>query len=58
MIIARAWKQNTLYMMHARLWWNEENVATDTANELWHKMLCHMSKKGMQMLAEKELLLR
>ena len=31
-------------------------MAADTTDELWHKRLCHMSQKGMQMLAEKELL--
>ena len=31
-------------------------MAVDTVGELWHKMLCHMSQKGMQMLSEKELL--
>ena len=31
-------------------------MTTDTSSELWHERICHMSKKGMQMLAEKELL--
>ena len=43
--------------MHAQLNRNEFNVAADTTDELWHKRLCHMSQKGMQMLAKKELLL-
>ena len=32
-------------------------MAADTTSELWHKRLCHMSQKGMQMLAKRELLL-
>ena len=31
-------------------------MAVDTVGDLWHKRLCHMSQKGMQMLAGKELL--
>ena len=56
MIVARAQKQNTLYVMHARLCRNDINVAADTTGELWHKRLGHMSQRGMQMLAKKELL--
>ena len=41
--------------MHAQLNQTKVNVAADIAGELWHKRLCHMSQKGMQMLAEKEL---
>ena len=44
-------------MLHARLCRRETHVATDTTGKLWHKRLSHMSQKGMQMLAEKELLL-
>ena len=43
-------------MLHARLNWDKVNVAADTIGELWHKRLCHMSHKGMQMLPEKELM--
>ena len=48
-------------MRHARLCWNELNVACTivpeyTTRELWHKRLYRMSEKGMQMLAERELL--
>ena len=28
------------------------NVASDTADELWHRRLCHMSVKGMKRLAD------
>ena len=50
LIVARAQKINTLYLMHARLCEEKENVATNTVGELWHKRLCHMSKKGMRKL--------
>ena len=42
LIVARAPKTNTLYVLHARLCRNEENVA---AGELWNKRLCHMSER-------------
>ena len=57
LIVARAQKQNTLYVMHAGLDRNEVNVPIDTTAKLWHKRLCHMSQKGMQMLSEIKLLL-
>ena len=50
MVVARVEKTNTLYVMHARLCWEETNVAVDTITELWHKRLCHMSEKGMRKL--------
>ena len=41
--------------MHAWLYWNKVNVATDTTGELWQKRLGDtLSQMGMQMLAEKE----
>ena len=42
LIVARARKVNTLYLMNARLCPEEVNVTSDTAGELWHKRLCHM----------------
>ena len=48
--MARARKINRLYLMHTRICWEEVNVATRDAGELWHKRLCHMSEKGMQKL--------
>ena len=42
--------------MHARLSWDQVNVVADRVGELWHKRLCHMSQKGMQMFPNKELL--
>ena len=48
LIVARARKVNTLYLMNSRLSPEEMKVASDTAGELWHKRLCHMSMKGMK----------
>ena len=56
LIVARAWKVNTLYLMNARLCPEEVNVASDTTGELWHKRLCHMSVKGMRRLADDNLI--
>ena len=56
LIVARAWKVNTLYLMSVRLCPEEVNVASDTAGELWHKRLCHMSVKGMTRLADDNLI--
>ena len=42
--------------MNARLCSEEVNVAADTARELWHKRLCHMSVKGMKTLADDNLI--
>ena len=36
-IVALARKQSTMYVMHARLHWNEVNVPADTTGDLWHK---------------------
>ena len=51
LIVVRALKINTLYLMHGRICREEVNVAADNASELWHKRLSHMSQKGMQVLA-------
>ena len=42
LIVACTKKQNTLYVLHARLRRDQVNVASDTTFELWHKRLCHM----------------
>ena len=58
LIVVRARKINTLYLMHGtRICREEVNVAADNASELWHKRLCHMRQKGMQRLAEDNLIL-
>ena len=49
---------NTLYLMNSRLCPDEVNVAFNTAGELWHKRLCHMSTKGMKRLADDNLIPR
>ena len=54
--MARAQKQNTLYVMHARLCRGEPNVVSDLDGELSHKRINHMSERGMHMLVEKDFL--
>ena len=56
LIVAQARKVNTLYLMNAQLCLEEVNVAADTAGELWHKRLCHMSVKGLKRLADDNLI--
>ena len=53
LIVARAQKQNTLYVMYAQLCQGEANVIADIVGYLWHKRLGHMSQRGMQMLQAK-----
>ena len=55
LIVARAQKRDTLYTMHTRK--SDANVTTDSSGELWHKRLCHMSEKGVCLLADQKLLL-
>ena len=56
LIVARAWKINTLYLMNAKLCPEEVNVASDTTGELWHKRLWHMSEKGMKRIPDDNLI--
>ena len=56
LIVARARKVNTLYLMNARLCPKEVNVISDIIGELWHNRLCHMSEKGMKRLADDNLI--
>ena len=56
LIVARAWKTNTLYFMHAQICREEVNVAADNAGELWHKRLSHMNQKGMRRLVDDNLI--
>ena len=56
LIVARAQKQNTLYVMHAKLCRDEANIVGDSNGELWHRRLGHMSERGMHILAEKDFL--
>ena len=56
LIVARAQKQNTLYVMQARLRRDEANVVADSYDELWHKSHGHMSERELHIVAEKDLL--
>ena len=56
--MALAQKQNTLYVMHAKLCQDEANVVANSHGELWHKRLNHMSERGMHILVEKDFLLK
>ncbi|KAG8372283.1 hypothetical protein BUALT_Bualt12G0050200 [Buddleja alternifolia] len=58
LITAKGKKNNSLYLMQAKLSNGEVNVAVNSSSiELWHKRLGHLSQKGMQLLAKKKLLL-
>ena len=56
LIEARAQKQGTLYVMHAKMYKKEANVAAELNGDLWHKRLGHMSERGMHILANQKLL--
>ena len=55
LVVAKGKKQNTLYVMEAKLHKGEINVAQqDVSIELWHRRLGHISEKGLQTLAKKQ----
>ena len=55
--MARGKKQNTLYVMEAKLHKGDINVVQrDGSIELWHRRLGHISEKGLQTLARKQFL--
>ena len=57
LVVARGKKQNTLYVMEAKLHKGEINAAQrDVSIELWHMRLGHISEKGLQTLARKQFL--
>ena len=56
LIVARAKKHDTLYMMHAKLCKDKAKVAADSSGEIWYKRLGHMSERGMHIQADKKLL--
>ncbi|KAK8590032.1 hypothetical protein V6N12_024416 [Hibiscus sabdariffa] len=57
MIVARGNKQGSLYVTQGKLCKGEANVACgNSCLELWHKRLGHISKKGLQILAQKALI--
>ena len=48
LIVARAQKINTLYLMHARICSEEVNVADDNTVELWHKRVSRESEGDVE----------
>ena len=57
LVVARGKKQNTLYVMEAKLHKGEINAAQrDVSIELWHRRLGHISEKGLQTLVKKQFL--
>ena len=53
--MARGNKQNTIYVMEAKLHKGETNTAKwDVSIELWHRRLGHISEKGLQTLARRQ----
>ena len=53
MMIARARLCCTLYRSNAKVLKGELNDTDDSSLDLWHKRLGYMSKKGLQVLAQK-----
>ena len=54
LVVARGKKQNTFYVMEAKLHKGEINAAQwDVSIELWNRRLGHISEKGLQTLARK-----
>ena len=59
MVVARAQKFSTLYMLQAKLFKDIINAMDDESSvKLWHKRLAHMSEKGLAIWAKKNLLSR
>ena len=57
LVLAKCLKQNSLYVLHVVVSGGEVNVANkDASIELWHKRLGHMSQKGLDVLARKNIL--
>ena len=57
LVVAKGKKEGSLYFIQGKLCKGELNVAYDNANlELWHRRLGHMSEKGWQIPAKKELI--
>ena len=57
MIAARGKKCCTLYKASVSVCKSGLNAAEDSATDVWHRRLGHMSEKGLQLLAKKQLLL-
>ena len=56
MVVARAQKMRSLYVMNAKVCQEEANMVDNDSSELWHKRLAHMSLKGMEILSKKNFL--
>ena len=56
MVVARAQKMRSLYVMQAKVCQEEANMVDNDFSELWHKRLAHMSLKGMEILSKKNFL--
>lgn len=56
MVIARGKKEGSLYLTRGCLRDEANVVHDDSVLELWHKRLGHISEKGLQILAQKELI--
>jgi transposase InsO family protein len=57
MVVTRAHKFSTLYMLQAKLSKGIINAMDDeSSTELWHKRLAHVSEKGLEILVKKNLL--
>ena len=56
MVVARAQKMRSLYVMQAKVCQEEANMVDNDSSELWHKRLAHMSLKGMEILSKKNFL--
>ena len=57
LVVARGKKQNTLYVMEAKLHKGDINVVQrDGIIEIWHRRLGHISEKRLQTLAKKQFL--
>ena len=56
MIMAKGKKTWTLYIMQAKLVKEDVNVVDDSSVNLWHMRLSHISEKGLETLARKNLL--
>ena len=57
LILAKGTKTDTLYRTYMKIAKGEVNaVEHEASSELWHKRLGHMSEKGLDILAKKQLL--
>ena len=57
LIIARGKACNTLYKTHVKLCKGVLNAIEDRSSpNLWHKRLGHMTEKGLQLLAKKDII--